>query len=144
MTLFYNLVCIVETLEPDVNILSLAIKSPGRSDIFLPIPESGNPKGLWFSLKEGSRYSLKFTFQVTKYIVSGHKYTNTVWKTGVKGALFASPSLSLSLSLSLNVFINPSLFIVDSTKQIDLFRFCELPCPFPGHTDDRRIARFNF
>ncbi|XP_059624750.1 rho GDP-dissociation inhibitor 1-like [Cornus florida] len=73
-----------ETLEPDVKIVSLAIKSPGRPDIFLPIPECGNPKGLWFTLKEGSRYSLKFTFQVCNNIVSGFKYTNTVWKTGVK------------------------------------------------------------
>ncbi|KAI8567294.1 hypothetical protein RHMOL_Rhmol02G0109900 [Rhododendron molle] len=73
-----------ETLEPEVKILSLAIKSPGRPDIFLPVPESGNPKGLWFTLKEGSRYSLKFTFQVNNNIVSGLKYTNTVWKTGVK------------------------------------------------------------
>ncbi|KAH0969962.1 hypothetical protein GBA52_022118 [Prunus armeniaca] len=53
-----------ETLEPDVKILSLAIKSPDRSDIVLPIPENGNPKGLWFTLKEGSRYSLEFTFQL--------------------------------------------------------------------------------
>ncbi|CAK9311708.1 unnamed protein product [Citrullus colocynthis] len=73
-----------ETLEPDVKILSLAIKSSGRPDIVLPVPESGNPKGLWFTLKEGSRYSLKFTFQVSNNIVSGLKYTNTVWKTGVK------------------------------------------------------------
>ncbi|PSR98398.1 Rho GDP-dissociation inhibitor like [Actinidia chinensis var. chinensis] len=73
-----------ETLEPEVKILSLAIKSPGRPDIFLPVPESGNPKGLWFTLKEGSRYSLKFAFQVTNNIVSGLKYSNTVWKTGVK------------------------------------------------------------
>ncbi|XP_059444348.1 rho GDP-dissociation inhibitor 1-like isoform X2 [Corylus avellana] len=73
-----------ETLEPDVKILSLAIKSPGRADIFLPIPDNGNPKGLWFTLKEGSRYSLNFTFQVNNNIVSGLKYTNTVWKTGMK------------------------------------------------------------
>ncbi|KAG5561185.1 hypothetical protein RHGRI_004265 [Rhododendron griersonianum] len=73
-----------ETLEPEVKILSLAIKSPGRPDIFLPVPESGNPKGLWFTLKEGSRYSLNFTFQVNNNIVSGLKYINTVWKTGVK------------------------------------------------------------
>ncbi|GFZ10649.1 ubiquitin C-terminal hydrolases superfamily protein [Actinidia rufa] len=73
-----------ETPEPEVKILSLAIKSPGRPDIFLPVPESGNPKGLWFTLKEGSRYSLKFAFQVTNNIVSGLKYSNTVWKTGVK------------------------------------------------------------
>uniref|UniRef100_A0A0A0LYM9 Rho GDP-dissociation inhibitor 1 n=1 Tax=Cucumis sativus TaxID=3659 RepID=A0A0A0LYM9_CUCSA len=75
---------LLETLEPDVKILSLAIKSSGRPDIVLPVPESGNPKGLWFTLKEGSRYSLKFTFQVSNNIVSGLKYTNTVWKTGVK------------------------------------------------------------
>ncbi|KAM7501039.1 hypothetical protein LguiA_025453 [Lonicera macranthoides] len=73
-----------ETLDPEVKILSLAIKSPGRADIFLPLPESGNPKGSWFTLKEGCRYSLQFTFQVSNNIVSGLKYRNTVWKTGVK------------------------------------------------------------
>ncbi|CAJ1941448.1 unnamed protein product [Sphenostylis stenocarpa] len=73
-----------ESLEPDVKILSLAIKAAGRQDIVLPIPQSGNPEGLWFTLKEGSRYSLMFTFQVSHNIVSGLKYTNTVWKTGLK------------------------------------------------------------
>ncbi|KAL3820798.1 hypothetical protein ACJIZ3_006703 [Penstemon smallii] len=73
-----------ETLDPDVRIMSLAIKSPGRDDIFLPIPEAGNPKGAWFTLKEGSRYSLFFTFQVNNNIVSGLKYKNNVWKTGIK------------------------------------------------------------
>jgi len=73
-----------ETLDPEVKILSLAIKSEGRNDILLIIPESGNPKGSWFTLKEGSRYSLKFTFQVSNNIVSGLKYRNTVWKTGIK------------------------------------------------------------
>ncbi|KAF8409662.1 hypothetical protein HHK36_005741 [Tetracentron sinense] len=73
-----------ETLEPDVEILSLSILTPGRPDLVLPMPESGNPKGLWFTLKEGSRYSLKFSFQVSNNIVSGLKYTNTVWKTAMK------------------------------------------------------------
>ncbi|XVE87686.1 hypothetical protein DITRI_Ditri19aG0007500 [Diplodiscus trichospermus] len=73
-----------ENLEPDVKILSLAIKSPGRPDMVLPIPEDGKLKGLWFTLKEGSKYSLQFTFQVSNNIVSGLRYTNTVWKTGVK------------------------------------------------------------
>jgi hypothetical protein len=92
---FLFLFCVyVETLEPEVKILSLAIKSPGRADIVLPITDNGNHKGLWFTLKEGSRYSLNFTFQVSNNIVSGLKYTNTVWKTGMKGKL----SLSLSLS----------------------------------------------
>lgn len=75
--------------------MSLAIKSPGRPDIFLPVPESGNPKGLWFTLKEGSRYSLNFTFQVNNNIVSGLKYINTVWKTGVKGKRFPLPLLEI-------------------------------------------------
>ncbi|KAL7130399.1 hypothetical protein ABFS83_13G131300 [Erythranthe nasuta] len=73
-----------ETLDPEVKIFSLAIKSPGRADIVLPIPEAGNPKGSWFTLKEGSRYSLQFTFQVSNNIVSGLKYKNNVWKTGMK------------------------------------------------------------
>ena len=85
---------IAETLDPEVKILSLAIKSPGRADIFLPLPEEGDPRGSWFTLKEGSRYSLKFTFQVSNNIVSGLKYINTVWKTGLKGT--HSPPLSLS------------------------------------------------
>lgn len=73
-----------ESLEPEVKILSLSIKSPGRSDIVLPIPEDGKQKGPWFTLKEGCRYSLRFSFQVSRNIVSGLKYTNNVWKTGVK------------------------------------------------------------
>ncbi|XP_060212730.1 rho GDP-dissociation inhibitor 1-like [Lycium barbarum] len=73
-----------ESLDPDVKILSLEIKSPGRPDIVLPIPEDGNPKSPWFTLKEGSKYSLKFSFQVSNNIVTGLKYTNTVWKTGIR------------------------------------------------------------
>lgn len=73
-----------ESLEPEVKILSLAIKTPSRPDIVLSVPENGRPKGSWFTLKEGSRYSLQFSFQVRNNIVSGLKYTNTVWKTGLK------------------------------------------------------------
>ena len=78
---------VAETLEPEVKILSLSIISPGRPNIVLPIPEDGKPKGLWFSLEEGSHYKLKFSFQVSNNIVSGLRYTNTVWKTGMKGKL---------------------------------------------------------
>ncbi|KAH0944057.1 hypothetical protein HID58_003694 [Brassica napus] len=60
-----------ETLDPEVRIISLVILSPGRPDIVLMVPENGNPKGMWFTLKEGSRYCLKFTFQVNNNIVSG-------------------------------------------------------------------------
>lgn len=73
-----------ESLEPEVKILILSILSPGRSAIVLPIPEDGKPKGPWFTLKEGCRYSLRFSFQVSHNIVAGLKYTNNVWKTGVK------------------------------------------------------------
>ncbi|KAH6768838.1 Immunoglobulin E-set superfamily protein [Perilla frutescens var. hirtella] len=73
-----------ETLDPEVKILSLTIKTAGRDDIVLPIPEDGNPKSPWFVLKEGSRYNLVFTFRVSNNIVSGFKYKNNVWKTGIK------------------------------------------------------------
>lgn len=82
----------VEALEPEVKILSLSILSTNRPEIVLPIPEDGNPKGLWFTLKEGSRYSLRFSFQVKNNIVSGLKYTNMVWKTGLKGKLICIQS----------------------------------------------------
>lgn len=73
-----------ETVEPDVQILSVTIISPGRTDLVLPIPQEEDPKGLWFTLKEGSRYSLKFSFKVCNNIVSGLRYTNTIWKSGIK------------------------------------------------------------
>ncbi|XP_047082401.1 rho GDP-dissociation inhibitor 1-like [Lolium rigidum] len=73
-----------ETLEPDVKIMSLSIQSPGRPDIVLPLPVEPNAKGVWFTLKEGSMYKLKFTFSVSNNIVSGLRYTNRVWKTGIK------------------------------------------------------------
>nr|XP_043628630.1 rho GDP-dissociation inhibitor 1-like [Erigeron canadensis]XP_043628631.1 rho GDP-dissociation inhibitor 1-like [Erigeron canadensis]XP_043628632.1 rho GDP-dissociation inhibitor 1-like [Erigeron canadensis]XP_043628634.1 rho GDP-dissociation inhibitor 1-like [Erigeron canadensis] len=74
-----------EVQEPDVKILSLTIVSPDRPDIVLEIPDSGNTgKGPWFTLKEGSKYSLKFSVKVSNDIVCGLKYTNNVWKTGLK------------------------------------------------------------
>ncbi|XP_075499494.1 rho GDP-dissociation inhibitor 1-like [Primulina tabacum] len=73
-----------ENEEPDVKISSLTIVSEGRPDIVLSIPTNGNPKGLWFTLKEGSRYHLRFSVKVSNDIVCGLKYTNTVWKTGIK------------------------------------------------------------
>ncbi|XP_065025979.1 rho GDP-dissociation inhibitor 1-like isoform X2 [Musa acuminata AAA Group] len=75
-----------ETLEPDVNIQDLTILAPDRPDVVLPIPFVPDAKGFAFALKDGSRYRLKFTFTVSNNIVSGLRYTNTVWKTGMKGA----------------------------------------------------------
>ncbi|KAG4156760.1 hypothetical protein ERO13_D02G017100v2 [Gossypium hirsutum] len=73
-----------ESKEPEVKILSLSIVSPGRPDIILPIPFVTKPKTCLFTLKEGSRFRLKFTFNVSNNIVSGLKYVNTVWKTGIR------------------------------------------------------------
>ncbi|MQM05764.1 hypothetical protein Taro_038579 [Colocasia esculenta] len=73
-----------ESAEPEVQILSLTIQSPGREDAVLPFPLVPNDKGFAFALKDGSRYRLKFTFTVSNNIVSGLKYTNTVWKTGMR------------------------------------------------------------
>ncbi|KAK8549293.1 hypothetical protein V6N13_008969 [Hibiscus sabdariffa] len=73
-----------ESKEPEVTVLSLSILCPGRPDIILPTPFSSKPKNSVFMLKEGSKYSLKFSFKVSNNIVSGLKYTNTVWKTGVR------------------------------------------------------------
>ena len=55
----------------DGNFTCLTIISPDRDDIVLPIPENENPKGLWFTTKEGSHYRLKFTFNVSNNIVFG-------------------------------------------------------------------------
>ncbi|XP_071736593.1 rho GDP-dissociation inhibitor 1-like isoform X2 [Rutidosis leptorrhynchoides] len=74
----------VEVQEPDVKILSLTIVSIGRPDLVLEIPDSGKPKGTWFTLKEGSKYNLKFSIKVSNDIVCGLKYTNNVWKKGLK------------------------------------------------------------
>ncbi|KAK9715062.1 hypothetical protein RND81_06G140500 [Saponaria officinalis] len=79
-----DLNAIGDTLDSEVKILSLSIKSPGRDDIVLHIPENGKVKGTWFTLKEGCPYNLQFTFRVNNNIVSGLRYSNTVWKAGVK------------------------------------------------------------
>ncbi|XP_077209993.1 rho GDP-dissociation inhibitor 1-like [Tasmannia lanceolata] len=73
-----------EIAEPEVQIVSLTILTPNRPDLVLPIPFVPNAKGYAFALKDGSTYRLKFSFIVSNNIVSGLKYTNTVWKTGVR------------------------------------------------------------
>ncbi|KAK7247021.1 hypothetical protein RIF29_41897 [Crotalaria pallida] len=73
-----------ENKDPEVKIESLTILCPGRPDMILPIPFTTDSKKSVFTLKEGSKYRLKFTFTVSNNIVSGLKYTNAVWKTGVR------------------------------------------------------------
>ncbi|XP_030463906.1 rho GDP-dissociation inhibitor 1-like [Syzygium oleosum] len=71
---------------PEVKILTLLIQSPGRPDVNLPfsMAASNNPKRSLFTLKEGSRYRTKFSFNVFNSAVSGLKYAYTVWKTGIR------------------------------------------------------------
>nr|XP_023912393.1 rho GDP-dissociation inhibitor 1-like isoform X3 [Quercus suber] len=73
-----------ESKEPEVKMQSLTILCPGRPDLILPIPFGNNSKRILFTLKEGSQYRLKFSFTVSNNIVLGLKYTNVVWKTGMK------------------------------------------------------------
>jgi len=73
-----------ERLEPDVKILSLSMLCQERADLILPIPPASKSKVSSFTVKEGSRYSLKFRFSVLDNIVSGLTYINTVWKSGVR------------------------------------------------------------
>ncbi|KAK2438068.1 Rab GDP dissociation inhibitor alpha [Trifolium repens] len=73
-----------EKIEPEVKIVSLTILCQGRPDLILPIPFTTDSKKTMFILKEGSQYRLKFSFIVSNNIVSGLKYTNVVWKTGIR------------------------------------------------------------
>ncbi|KAG1330843.1 rho GDP-dissociation inhibitor 1 [Cocos nucifera] len=73
-----------ENPDPEVNIFDLTILTPDRPNLVLPIPFIPDAKGYAFALKDGSRYRLKFSFTVSNNIVSGLRYTNTVWKTGVR------------------------------------------------------------
>ncbi|XP_072998343.1 rho GDP-dissociation inhibitor 1-like [Typha latifolia] len=73
-----------EDPDPEVQILDLTILTPERPNLVLPIPFKRDTKGYAFGLKDGSRYRLKFSFVVSNNIVSGLRYTNTVWKTGVR------------------------------------------------------------
>ncbi|KAJ1264421.1 hypothetical protein BS78_09G262100 [Paspalum vaginatum] len=73
-----------ESAEPEVTILNLTILTPRRPDLVLPIPLVPDDKGYAFALKDGSTYSFRFSFIVSNNIVSGLRYTHTVWKTGVR------------------------------------------------------------
>ncbi|KAJ3678323.1 hypothetical protein LUZ60_002126 [Juncus effusus] len=73
-----------ENPDPEVKILDLTIVTQDRPDLVLPIPFVPDAKGYAFALKDGSKYHLKFNFTVSNNIVSGLRYTNTVWKTGIR------------------------------------------------------------
>lgn len=71
--------------DPEVKILSISIKCPGRPEIVLAEPFVSSPKACLFTLKEGCKYRLKFSFIVSNKDVVGLKYINTLWKAGVRG-----------------------------------------------------------
>eukprot|EP01018_Ginkgo_biloba_P030473 Gb_39963 [translate_table: standard] len=71
-------------MEPVVTVLSLGIAMDGYPEINLPLPLEKSSSDVCFTLKEGSNYSLKFTFIVRHNIVSGLAYENTVWKGGLQ------------------------------------------------------------
>ncbi|KAJ7536887.1 hypothetical protein O6H91_12G086800 [Diphasiastrum complanatum] len=73
-----------EHLEPEVRLTDMTIISNGRPDIPIPMPFKPNTRGHMFTLKEGSCYSLKFTFVVRHNIVPGLTYINTIWKNGLR------------------------------------------------------------
>ncbi|KAJ7552215.1 hypothetical protein O6H91_06G046300 [Diphasiastrum complanatum] len=80
-----------EDVEPEVILTDIKIVCEGRDDIIIPLPLTTNLKGHiqerkrhLFSLKEGSRYRLTFTFFVRHNLVPGLTFINTVWKNGLK------------------------------------------------------------
>lgn len=74
-----------ENPDPEVKILNLTIVTPERADLTLPIPFEAGPKAPAFVLKDGCKYRLKFNITVSNNIVSGLRYTNTVWKKQIRG-----------------------------------------------------------
>nr|ABI84105.1 Rho guanine dissociation inhibitor [Petunia integrifolia subsp. inflata] len=73
-----------EDKDAEVQEPRLYIICPDRPDLELSEPFISTPKACLFTLKEGSRYKLKFSFTVSNNVVSGLKYINTTWKSGVR------------------------------------------------------------
>ncbi|XP_049398873.1 rho GDP-dissociation inhibitor 1-like [Solanum stenotomum] len=74
----------INELEPEVQEPKLYIICPERPELVLCEPFFSTPKECLFTLKEASRYKLKFSFTVSNNVVCGLKYINTTWKTGVR------------------------------------------------------------
>ncbi|KAJ8749116.1 hypothetical protein K2173_013723 [Erythroxylum novogranatense] len=72
-------------MEPEVKFQAIGILSDDFGEINTPLPVNEDHNvGLFFSLREGSRYRMKLTFSVLHNIVSGLTYSNTVWKAGLQ------------------------------------------------------------
>lgn len=74
---------IEEKMEPEVTFLYLVIVPYGHQEISLSLPLQKSASDIAFTLKEGCKYSLKFTFMVRNNIVSGLVYESRVWKSGL-------------------------------------------------------------
>lgn len=85
MLLTLSFLMVSENPDPEVKILDLTIETPDRAELILPIPFEGGSKTPAFVLKDGSKYRLKFNITVANNIVSGLRYTNTVWKKNIRG-----------------------------------------------------------
>ncbi|KAL4272939.1 hypothetical protein GQ457_13G022840 [Hibiscus cannabinus] len=116
--------------------------------MILTIPENGKPKGSSFTLNEGSRYSLKFTFQVSNNIVSGLKYINMVWQghnltvVGIDGSYlkpFTTNYVMLATGQTIDVLIEAkSISRGRYNRPSSLF----LPETLPSYTDYDSATRF--
>ncbi|XP_065637122.1 rho GDP-dissociation inhibitor 1 isoform X1 [Quercus suber] len=82
-------------MEPEVKFHSIGIISDEFGEITTPLPVDENQRGhALFTLREGSHYRLKLTFSVQHNIVSGLRYSNTVWKGGLQVTLVIFSPLS--------------------------------------------------
>ncbi|KAK4483366.1 hypothetical protein RD792_010552 [Penstemon davidsonii] len=61
--------------KADVEIVGLSIICPGRPEISLSQPFISSPKACLFTLKEGTKYRLKFSFIVSNKIVTVDRCT---------------------------------------------------------------------
>lgn len=74
-----------DQLESDVVFHSIGVVSDDCEDTNTPLSFDENQScGVLFTLKEGSKYRFKLKFSVKHNIVSGLRYSNVVWKGGIK------------------------------------------------------------
>lgn len=74
-----------DQLESDVVFHSIGVVSDDCEDTNTPLSFDENQScGVLFTLKEGSKYRFKLAFTVKHNIVSGLRYSNVVWKGGIK------------------------------------------------------------
>ncbi|MED6207401.1 hypothetical protein PIB30_035502 [Stylosanthes scabra] len=72
-------------VDPEVKFHSIGILSEDLGEVVTPLPLDENKNAyVLFSLREGSHYQLKLKFSVLHNIVSGLRYSNTVWKGGIQ------------------------------------------------------------